>query len=224
MRRSEIKVGEVYAVRIVHFDGYINTEPVPARVLDADAPVEWTVPGYTHKTGFSSGGVLVEFVEPTRIGYGGFSLAKQTNENAGKVERQYVLHNKRPGCGGNVGRCFVGVWSELQAQARADKRAEKEAKQERERRADAFAPALVDFVAKLRKIGLRTEMHSDASGLHGDVGVGLYTNGEYGSKARPVGFNTLEVSISKQVFDQLVEIAARHGEKITTAAIEEDED
>jgi hypothetical protein len=216
VKRAKIKVGEVYGVRCGGFDD--SATVVPARVVALDVPVEWQKLGYpTLRDRFPDGGIEVEFIEPTRIGFRNrFLLAAKTNENGGKIEPSFVFHDKRPGCGGNVGRCFVGVWSELQAQARAEKRAEREQKWEQERRADAFAPALADFLAKLRKIGLHAEMHGDASGLHGDVDVRLYTNGEYGSKARPVGFDSFEVTVSMHVLDQFIEIALRHGEKITT--------
>lgn len=212
MKRSEIKVGETYGVRYGSFSGH-GSEPVPAKVVAVDEPVEWATPGYTNISNRrKDGGVRVEFAEPTRVSSQGFHLAAKTNENAGKVQSGFVFHDDLPRCGGSVGKCFVGLWSELENARKAETRVLRERKETFKKQADEFAPVLAAYVKRLKKIGLPVDAYGDGSGLHGPVSVELYSTG-YENGNRPCGFG-YRASLPVEIFNQLVEIAERHGEKI----------
>lgn len=208
MKRSEIKVGETYGVRLSHRE---RSGVVPATVVALDEP-------YPHKAGkwgqetqtAKDGGIRVRFAEPTRLGFYDFMFAKNTNDGAGEIVEEYVFGDKRNG--GSAGKCFVGVWAELENQRKTVARVQRERKETFKKEADEFAPVLAAYVKRLKKIGLPVDAYSDGSGLHGPVSVELYSTG-YENGNRPCGFG-YRASLPVEIFNQLVEIAERHGEKI----------
>lgn len=208
MKRSEIEVGKVYGVRLsVGADATV----VPAQVMALDDPYPHKIGRWGQETQTArNGGIRVRFVQPTRVGYNGFSLAAQTNDNAGPIAAEYVFGDRRNG--GAVGKCFVGLWSELEARRKANEKRERDAKAQAHQQADAFAPALVAYVARLRRVGLPVEAYDDGSGLHGPVAVELRKT-SYAQGSRPYAFG-YEARLPVAIFDQLVEIAERHGEKV----------
>lgn len=213
MKRSEVKVGEVYGVRYGAFSGY-GADPVPARVVEVDCAVEWRVRGYSElKERAAGGGVRVEFVKPTRVGSRGLFLAKDTNDHAGPITETFVFHDKRPGCGGSVGKCFAGLWADLERDRKAALKAEREAARESDAEADAFAPVLAAYRKRLAAVGIKVVQYGDASGLHGDVTMSLDYAGEW-NRRRVTGFAYGSVDVPKPIFDRLIEIAEKHGERL----------
>jgi hypothetical protein len=220
VKRAEIKVGEVYGVRYGRISAYGGTATVPARVVSLDASCTVVTSQYARSPDtLRGGGVEVEFLKPTRVGnyYSGFSLAADANENAGPITKTFVFHDKRYGCNGSVGKCFVGLWADLEKDRKEEARAVREQSQQAKARAEAFKPVLAGYVERLQKLGLPVELYDDGSGLHGAVDVDLYS-GEHGPTS--LGY---EAQMPRTIFDQLVEIAERHGEKIDLGREEDDE-
>lgn len=218
MKRSEIKIGETYGVRLRGSD---HATVVPAVVEAIDEHYPYRIGRYGSETREClSGGVRVRFVKPVRATSNDFSLRVDDDSAlAGELIETYVFGDKRNG--GSAGKCFVGVWSEMQKQKRDSDRAEREAAAAQQRRADEFEPVLDAYRKRLKKIGLKTEVHTDGSGVHGDVSISLHTTGydyKRNQPSRPTSFKAFNrVEVSKAVFDQLVEIAERHGEKVKGA-------
>jgi hypothetical protein len=214
MKRADIKVGETYGVRLKSREG---SNVVPAKVVGVDVTVSW--PEYRHWAGTSEtvtkpGGIRVEFVEPTRIGFGEFNLAADTNRHAGGIAKSYVFHDDRNGKG-QVGKLFVGLWADIQAQRRSAEEHERQQHADANARADEFEPKLAAYLSRLGALGINVTTHADFSGIHGDVDRSISTAkvSDEGYRRRPTGFSYGDVRVDPDLFEWLLQQAERTGAK-----------
>lgn len=221
MKRADIKVGETYGVRLKASD---RSTVVPATVVSIDEPVEWNewnrwgnrLDTIQRKTN----GILVKFVEPTRVGWREFNFASETNENAGEIIETYAFHPDRNGGATQVSKLFVGKWADIVARREAAEKARKEQFADATARADEFEPKLDAYLNRLGALGLKVKTFDDHSGIFGDVDRSLRTErtAEGYSRSRPTGFAWGDVRLSQQVFEWLLQQAEARGAKFNREA------
>jgi hypothetical protein len=214
VKRADIKVGETYGVRLKPSK---HSHVVPAKVVAVDVEASW--PEYRHWAGtretVTKGGcILVEFTEPTRVGFGEFNLVADTNKHAGDIAKTYAFHESRNGKG-QVGKLFVGLWDDIQAERRSAEEHERQQHADANAQADEFEPKLAAYLSRLGALGIDAIIHNDYSGIHGDVDRSISTayvsSGSY--RRRPTGFSYGDVRVDPDVFEWLLQQAEATGAK-----------
>jgi hypothetical protein len=215
VKRSDIKVGETYGVRRrMSRDSNI----VPATVVSIDEPVSWEEStrwsGGPETITKPTGGILVKFEKPTRVGWYEFNLASETNENAGEIIETYAFHEARVGRG-QIGRLFVAPWAQIQADRKAADEAERERYRDARARGEAFAPVLDAHMERLKALGLDVKLDTDSSGIYGDIDQSIATAQTDASwrSSKPVAFGYQDVRVDPEIFEWLLDCAEASGQK-----------
>jgi hypothetical protein len=214
MKRADIEVGEIYGVRLKPSE---RSPVVPAKVVGVDVKASW--PEYrrwagTSETVTKGGCILVEFTEPTRVGFGEFNLVADTNKHAGDIAKTYAFHESRNGKG-QIGKLFVGRWDDIQAQRRAAEEHLRQQHADANARADEFEPKLAAYLSRLGALGIDVTTHADFSGIHGDVDRSISTArvSDEGYRRRPTGFSYGSVGVDSDLFEWLLQQAEATGSK-----------
>lgn len=164
-----------------------------ATVVQVDAPLYTSNRGYS--LNYSAGsGVLVAFAEPVKHGYG----ANAETHLTAIVPSKHILR----------------TWAEEETMNANRDAARVAAAQRRRDAAESFAPQVAKLRADLEAVGIPTEVHGDLSGFYGN-GVSFGTNhSEVDGRQVMTGFNDLSVRVDRRLLEQLIAIAARHGEVV----------
>lgn len=214
MKRTEIKVGDKYAV-VARVSKHARRYAVAATVLDTDASyIEPPTHSWGNRTGTPrTGGIRVRFDEPVVTEYNGFEPLAQLEErlNAGahaaaseRAVTEYVFPRD------TAARHFLAAWDVVARERQVNAETQARHASEMQARAHDFAPVLDAYMAKLRAFGIDVALQNDKSAIYAvDRLVGLSVLLDVrrlDGNTYVVGFSRGRVTVDRELFDRLVGI------------------
>lgn len=221
MKRSEIKVGEEYAIVI----GYAAIErPTESRVRGERKPK--MAPYFQTRGGIPKANVERHLHRATvvEVGVDFYEAVGSWSSSLGVRDSNGIrVKLATPIAATSIETVseivvtaghVLRTWADEKASREARSRAEREARERADREAAEFAPKLADLRSKMLTItGARTGVHDDVSGVYGEGwSISLRRAKCSDGIVRPIGFTYGSVHVDLDLFRKLVEAGAFQAE------------